>query len=287
MADSNTPIDQSITSPAVVAPAEIAPTVVTPAEVVTAPEIKQEVTPAPVVVAEPTSILGEKLPETKVIDIKTGEEKAPEVKPAEAVKPAEEIKPADAKPVEEVKAVEGEVKDEGKQSEEPAPLPTYELKLPDDVTLDDARLGEFTKELAEFETLTKAPHEEMQKLGQKLVDRYVAEVQNTIKGYQDAWVQRNNDWLKSFENDPEIGGNRKETTKTAALEFISTHGGTPEQQQEFRQLMDMTGAGNHPAMIRMFAKAMTSMKEGGPIPASKPAPDARSKVATRYGNKSN
>lgn len=185
---------------------------------------------------------------------------------------------------------EAEVKkDESKQSEEPAPLPTYEaFALPEGITFEDDKLNEFTKDLAEFETLTKADHAETQKLGQKLVDRHIAEVQNTItrlnEHYTNAWEKQKNDWKESFVKDPEIGGNRQDTTVKAALEFIRTHGGNETQQKEFRDLMETTGIGNHPAMIRMLAKANMNLAEGKPLPGTKPVPEANSKVQKRYGN---
>lgn len=275
MTDIITPSTPEITASA-------APVVVTEAApvapVVETPKVEAPVAETTTAPAEPVkTILGSE-PEAKVVDIKTGEEKAPEVK-TEGEKPKEEIKPADEKKTDEVK------KDEGKQSDEPAPLPTYEFELSEDSPLDKDKLTDFTKDLAEFETLTKADHAEMQKFGQKMVDRYVAEVQRLNDEYINAWEQQKNDWKDSFVKDPEIGGNRQTTTINSALEFIRTHGGNETQQQEFRKLMDTTGIGNHPAMIRVLANAMNANREGSPIPGFKPAPENRSKVATRYGNK--
>lgn len=179
-------------------------------------------------------------------------------------------------------------KEEGSQSEEPALLPTYEkFTLPEEIQLDDVRLGEFTKELGEFERDSGVDHEKAHLFGQKLLNRYVAEVQENhdrvMKFLNDSWDKTKSDWKTAFENDPEIGGNHKDTTLNAALEFIRTHGGDETQQQEFRDLMETTGVGNHPAMIRLLAKANLAMAEGKPLPASKPMPSAQSKVQKRYG----
>lgn len=199
---------------------------------------------------------------------------------AEPPKAVEPVKSPDA-PVE-IK------KEEVAQSVEPAPLPTYEaFKLPEGFTFADDKLSEFTKELGEFQNLTKADQAEMQKFGQKLLDRHISGVQETVtrlnEQYANAWEKQKVDWKEAFQKDPEIGGNRQETTVQAALQFIRTHGGTEAQQQEFRQLMESSGLGNHPAMIRMLAKASMNMSEGKPLPATKPEPQATSKVAKRYG----
>lgn len=204
--------------------------------------------------------------------------------PAEAVKQPEAKK--DAPPEQKTESKPGEQNKEGSQSE--APLPTYEsFKLPDGYTADEARLGEFTKDLGEFEKLTKADHAEVQKLGQKLVDKHVAELQTTVQRineyYQTAFEKQKTDWKDSFEKDPEWGGPRKEATINSALEFIRTHGGSQEQQNEFRQLMNQTGIGNHPALIRLLARANTALKEGSPVPASAPAKAPQSKIERRYG----
>lgn len=230
--------------------------------------------PAPAPAAEAPvvkSVIGEAL--DKVV------EKAPEPAKQDA-KPAEEAKKPDAEPK----------KEEAAQSVEPAPLPTYDpFKLPEDlgITYEEAGLGEFTKELAEFQVKTKADQKEMQAFGQKLIDRHVSELRTTVNRLNDFYMnefeKQKAEWRDAFEKDPELGGNRRDTTISSALEFIRTHGGTPEQQKEFRTLMDQTGVGNHPAMIRILAQAARAMSEGKPLPAAKPV-QTQSKVAKRYGS---
>lgn len=177
---------------------------------------------------------------------------------------------------------------EGIQSDGPAQLPTYEaFQLPEDFALDEERINDFKKALGEFEIKTKADNAEVQKFGQSLMNRYVTEVQNAVesvhKSYKESVDKIRNDWKESFFADPEIGGNRKDTTVSAALEFIRTHGGSKEQQTEFHTLMNSTGIGNHPAMIRMLASAARTMAEGKPIPARMPVNSVKNKIEKRYG----
>lgn len=223
-------------------------------------------------------------------------EAAPVVAPAETtvlgtppVVPAPEaVKPPEAAPVEGA-PVEGEKK-EGDQSAEPAPLPSYDaFTLPEGFTVEQERIETFTKLLGEFETVTKADHAEMQKFGQQLMDRHIAEVQSAVdavqKSYAEHWTKTKNEWRDSFMKDPEIGGNRYETTINSAVEFIHTHGGNEQQQTEFRKLMDDTGLGNHPALIRMFANANAHYQEGRPLPAQSPIPAPKSKLQAFYGKR--
>lgn len=190
-------------------------------------------------------------------------------------------------PVEPVQAAP-EVKNEGGQSDEPAPPPKYEpFKVPEDVKLGDTELGEFTNLLAELELSGKAEHAVVQQFGEKAVNFHVNEVRKAVDAIHqhniDTWEKTRTEWKESFLKDPEIGGNRFQTTVDAAQTFIRTHGGTPEQQTEFRQIMETSGLGNHPAMIRMLANAQLAMNEGRIVSAVVPPAAPKSKVTTLYG----
>lgn len=221
-----------------------------------------------------------------VVEVAPEAPKAPETVLGEALKPAEAPKPAVTDPTE----AKPEVKEtEGGQSDEPAPPPKYEpFSLPEGITLDDGKLGEFTGLLAELETSGKASHEAVQAFGQKAVEFYVNEaksiVDNVTKLYQTTWDKQKVTWKEQFLADPEIGGNRFQTTVDSALTFIRTHGGTTEQQQEFRTLMESSGLGNHPTMIRLLANAGKSMSEGTPLVATTPVSAPKSKITTMYGS---
>lgn len=201
------------------------------------------------------------------------------------------LKPAPVTPVAPVEAAPlapaEPAKVEG-QSDEPAPPPTYEpFTVPDGVTLQPERLGDFTSLLGEFEGQSKADHAAVQAFGQKLVERHVAEVQRTLADVQklnDAkWDRQKMAWHDEFMADPEIGGNRFQTSVDSAIQFIRTHGGSDEQQAEIRQLMNDSGIGNHPAMIRLLAKAGMAMSEGRPLAGRMPAAPPKSNTQKMYG----
>lgn len=245
---------------------------ITPEIVAEAPAVTPDV--APVIESAP-GIIPEAIPESA--EVKPAETMLGKEAPVEVAEVTKEEAPLDALK-----------EQEGSQSDEPAPLPTYEeFTAPEGFNLDPERIGDFTNALAEFEVKTKADHAEVQALGQQLVERHVAEVKNAVDQYTtsllDQFEAQKNEWKEKFENDPEIGGNKKDTTVSAALEFIRTHGGSSEQQTEFHQLMEQTGVGNHPAMIRMLAAANRAYSEGKPLPASRPAPQVKSKLDKFYG----
>lgn len=202
------------------------------------------------------------------------------------------VKPADpaAKPAEGAPAPAAEPAKDGSPSAEPAPLPTYEpFVLPEGFTAQDERLGDFSKLLGEFESGAKS-HDDVQKFGQSLVDTHVSEMReltNRIhQSYAMNWDNLKADWIKKFESDPEIGGNRAETSLKEAKQFINTHGGKPEQVAAFYKALQDTGAANHPDVVRFFVNANNSesFRTPQPVPAQTPALK-ESKTSKWYGGK--
>lgn len=187
--------------------------------------------------------------------------------------------PAAAAPV-----VEGEP---AAPAEPVAPLPTYELKFPEGFKVDDAQAGKFNELLGGYEREAGVDHAKFQEFGQKALDFHVAELQRvqaeSDRLQTEAWSTMRNEWRESFKADPEIGGNRRETTLQAAAQIIDQFGGTPAQATELRQILSLTGAGDHPAVIRWAANIAKALSEGRPVPAVVPKPPAMmSRKERRY-----
>lgn len=276
-------VDTPVTTPApvesVAPPAPV--TTVDPAAVAAAPVVSNEASPAPPVApvvanSSPALTLVAPAPEAAPAPtLLTEAPKAPETAPVEPAK-APEVAPQNT---------------EGGQSAEPAPPPTYDpFVLPEGVTLDEGRIGEFTKLLSGLELEGKADHVITQQVGQKLVDFHINEIKTTIDRINEqamtTWNNQLNTWKEETLKDPVIGGERFEATLSSALEFIRTHGGSEDEQKELRSVMDSSGLGNHKAVIRVFANAMTAMKEGRPLLAQTPPAPPKSRVATMYGSNS-
>lgn len=219
----------------------------------------------------------------------------PEVKPSEPVpevKPetAPEIKPEispEVKP--EAKPAEGEKPSEVKAEEKPAELPKFDWKLPEGVTADQERIGEFNKELGEFLVTNKLDSKLGQEFGQKLLNRHISEIQSVAEkvaqAYNKVWTDQTKKWYDDFVKDPEIGGNRRDTTTDAAKQFMRSHGGTQEQQESLKNVLRVTGLGNHPDLIRLLANA--NIKKGEPKPLKAEAPPAQKMTLKQkmYGDK--
>ena len=273
MADetSNTPAPVAAPAPAA-SPAPAAPVAQAslPLEPA-APAPVAEVT-APVVAAIEPSILGDDAPKPEV---KTEEPK---------IEAKADEKPVAEKSAEGEKKPDGEKKEEVSQSDEPAPLPSYDAwAFPEGVEADPVKVEAFNKMFGEFESMTKVDHAKMKELGQKLIDFNISQMRELQQSYIDKWNSDKKEWFETFQKDPEIGGNRAETTTRSVRQFVETFGGNDEQKTELRNFLKTTGVGNHPALIRLIANASLVKREGSPVPAQKgPAPPV-SKIEKRYG----
>jgi hypothetical protein len=236
----------------------------------TTPEVAAppSATPAdfPETPAEPTSILSGAEPEA----------------PAAAVEPEAEA-PKEAEP----------------EAPPPEPLapPVYEpFTLPEGVQLTEEKLGAFTGLLGEFEnkviTDPTAAHAAAQEFGQKVLDLYVSESQAAAAAYakqqQENWTALNEQWTSDFRADPQLGGNRVNTSLQrmgALMDLYGQHAGA-DRLQGVRDAFTLTGAGNHPEVLR-FAHWMASRLTETPRivqPAPRPPNVPRSKAQSLYRN---
>lgn len=290
-------VAQPLAAHAAPAPENGAPAVVStdPGSVTSHAEVSQDVSHETTVLGADDSVSEIKKEVASEINADKTTEAKVEVKSEVKSDVKPEIK-AEAKPTEEKKADGAEKqpevkKEEVSQSDEPAPLPSFEpWAIPEGVEIDQAKLGEFNNDLAQFAVEAKVDAKLLQGLGQKLLDRHLANAQAVAQQIADAydkvWKDQTKSWYEQFTKDPEIGGERQEKTTAAAREFIRKHGGTAEQQAEIRTLMQRTGIGNHPAVIRLFAKATANLSEGKPVPAGKPPGQPQSRKNKFYGSKS-
>lgn len=187
------------------------------------------------------------------------------------------------KPVE----VKAEVKPDAAKAEVaptevvPEPISYQPFNLPTEVKFEEQALGKYTEVLGK--------HRATQELGQELVDMYVSEVKQTTERLQkhqwDVWSRTQEDWTNQAQTDPDFGGSRMATTLRRAGSVIEQYGGSPEQIADLRSALTATGAGNHPALVRLFNNLGKALGEGRPVvaPTPKVAPDAKpSRAQRRY-----
>lgn len=184
-----------------------------------------------------------------------GDAKSDETKPADGAKPAEgsgQDKPAaGAKP--EGDPAGGEKKPEGEgaadksknaegDKEKKGAPEKYEFKVPDGVELDEALVSAFTP-LAKELNLDNAS-------AQKLVDLYTRTRAADTQKLYDAWAQTHEKWVGAAKADKEFGGANFDASVAVAKKAMTAAalGGG----KDLVEALNVTGAGNHPEVIRFF-----------------------------------
>jgi hypothetical protein len=207
-------------------------------------------------------------------------------------KPAEADQPTGQPPEAEAAQPPGEA-----PPAEPLPLPTYEaFALPEGVQLDQERQSAFTAILGETEqkivTSPAEAHALVQEMGQKLVNLYLDEAkansERLAQQQQQVWSQTREQWVSEFKDDPEIGGNRRDTTLARCGAMVELYGRTvgPAQEQALRDAMTLTGAGDHPELLRFINWAAGYAVENSRMVAAPamPQPIPMSRAQRMYRN---
>lgn len=165
----------------------------------------------------------------------------PESGPVDEGKPVESAKEPDVdKPGEKEKPKEPEKKDE-----KPVVPEKYEFKAPEGVEQLDAQA------LAVFEPIAKELGLS-QEQAQKLVDIYPQIQQQQAE----AWSNQVADWGEQAKADKEIGGDKLTASVGQAQKALDQFG-TPA----LREYLHNSGLGNHPELVRIFAKVGKAMAE--------------------------
>lgn len=263
------PKDPSVTAASVIPTAEAAPS------------------PAPAAAA-PTPAAAESVPvavEAKAADanasiLSAAAETLKADEPAKAVdgneKPADPAKADEAKPAEAAKP-EAEAK-----APEPAPPLTYtDLKFPEGTTINETELKPYTDIFGK--------HQIPQAAVQELIDLHAKELatqtQRQATLQRETWSNLRKGWVDEFVADPDIGGKVRETSLARAAGVIERYGGSAEQQQSLRDTFTLTGAGDHPSVIRLLANVGKALGEGRIVPAVRTkAASSKSSPKSRYNS---
>lgn len=127
---------------------------------------------------------------------------------------------------------------------EPVAPESYDLKMPDGVELDQDAVAEFTAIAKELK-LDQAAAQKLADVGAKMVQRQV-----------EAHAKLVESWVEQVKTDKEIGGDRLAENLGVARKALETFG-TPE----LRDVLNATGLGNHPEVIRAFYKVGKAISE--------------------------
>jgi hypothetical protein len=163
----------------------------------------------------------------------------------------------------EEKAAEG-TKTEGAPETKPEGAPeSYAFTAPEGVQFDATVIGAF----AEVAKDLNLPQDQAQKVLDKVAPVIAARQSEQLQAARTAWAE-------ATKTDKEFGGEKLAENLGAANKAMETFG-TPE----FKQLLDLSGFGDHPEVIRVFHRISKAISEdrfvGGQGGGAKPA-DARS-----------
>lgn len=142
------------------------------------------------------------------------------------------------------------------QNSEPAVPESYEFKMPDGVELDQAAADEFSV-IAKDLKLT-------QEQAQKIADIGASQAQRQREAHA-AMVES---WVENVKTDKEIGGDKLQENLAVARKALDTFG-----TQELRDVLNTTGLGNHPEIIKAFYKAGKAISEDKFVTGSPKGPE--------------
>lgn len=157
---------------------------------------------------------------------------------------------------------------------ESEPLNYTDFTTPENIPVDGELLDQFKPLAAEFGL--------SQDQAQKLVDLYADRVTKGVQDQDAAITAQAEDWKAQAKADEEIGGvglaSNVEMARTAIQRF-----GTPG----LLEVLDQTGVGNHPEMIRLLFRVGKSISEDSLVPSGKAGEGPRDPAAVLYGSNQN
>lgn len=149
-----------------------------------------------------------------------------------------------------------------------APIEYTDFKLPDGVTLPD----EFKGELTTFAKGLKLPQDQ----AQALIDLGAKQAQEFVRVNEARVAEVRQSWVTEAQTDPEFGGEKLAVSLPVAQKALKTFG-----SEKLTELLNGTGLGNHPEVIRLLYKVGQAIGEDGVVTGNgdggKGAPQDRAK----------
>lgn len=145
----------------------------------------------------------------------------------------------------------------------------FDLKLPDGSNLDASYL-EQTKALAKELGLS-------QEAAQKLVERDSGLLSSVSERNAVQVREKTEQWAKDAQADKEIGGGNFQSSVTDARTALDRFG-----SPEFKNMLNQSGVGNHPELIRILARVGKAMREDKMVTTSSQPARAQKSFAEAF-----
>jgi hypothetical protein len=151
----------------------------------------------------------------------------------------------------------------------------YEFKSPDGLSYDPEILSAFTETAKSLNLTQEAAQQFLDRMAPAVAQRQQAQIEAV-----------RSEWVAKTTSDAEIGGDQMPQRLAVARKGLDAFG-TPE----LRALLNESGLGNHPEIIRAFYRAGKAISEdtyvGGSAGSGKPGPkDFSATAAALYPNQS-
>lgn len=187
---------------------------------------------------------------------------APEQKPSGTPEPEIklETKP-DIKP-------EGEVKPEGKIG---APDKYEDFKVPEGIKLEGETL---TAAQGLFKGLGLT-----QEAAQSLVDFHTKQMTEAANAPVNAYNEMREGWKAATAADPELGPKQKAIQENLGKAFDTLN--NPKLVADFKEAMNITGVGDHPAFVKVLNAWATQVTEGKPVRSGGPSEHGQNDKGTK------
>lgn len=127
------------------------------------------------------------------------------------------------------------------------------LTFPEGFQKSDEMLSSFKGVLEDTE---KSPQER----AQALVDLHVNAMQAASERVSEQWQQTRSEWVEEVKADSEIGGDKLDPALGEISKVVDEYGG-----QDLRNLLDDSGLGDHPVVVKFLYKVAKQLNEPGPV----------------------
>lgn len=134
---------------------------------------------------------------------------------------------------------------------------SYDIKLSDELTGNDALISSAKTLFAEVGV---QPDQ-----AQKLVDFYTEALKTQATEQQAAWNAEQSAWKTEIEAMPEFKGPTRDTSLQSIAKLFDEFG-----DDNARAALNAYGTGNNPALVRMFLKMANVLNEAAPTPQGRP-----------------
>ncbi len=141
----------------------------------------------------------------------------------------------------------------------------YELKMPDGVEIDQSLLDELSPEFKEIGLTTGQAQKLADRFAahqRKQADEYMSEPLGQYTAAASHYFRENgtpDTWADTAKSDKDIGRDKWAATTLSAARAVNALG-TPE----LKAFLNASGSGNHPELIRVFAKVGNMISEDDP-----------------------